>query len=63
MNQDTDNAVKAAQTADLLCGDLQDLVKSQNRLLSRIALEILADAARMRSRILDVVCDLSDRES
>lgn len=63
MNQDEENAIKAAQTADLLCRDLQDMVFSKNRLLSRIALEMLGNVAGMRARILGIASDLSDQNA
>lgn len=63
MNQDEENAVKAAQTADLLCRDLQDMVKSKNKLLSRVALEMLGDVASIRTRISNIASDLSDQNA
>lgn len=58
MNQDIENAVKATQAADMLCSDLRDMVRSENLLLSRMATEVLGEAAKVRNRISDIASDL-----
>jgi len=49
MTRDLENATKAAQCAELLCGDLRELVKSENLLLSDVALAHLQTATRLRT--------------
>ena len=48
---DRERVVKSVQTADLLVQDLRDLVKSENPLLSDIALELLKPAAEVEQRL------------
>ena len=49
--QDTENVIKAAQTANLLVQDLRELVKSENLLLGDIALEVLEQTVRIEQRL------------
>ena len=51
MTPDLENATKAAQSAALLTDDLRALVRSDNPLLSDIALRELADVAALRTRL------------
>ena len=48
---DIENIAKAIQTADLLGQDLQQIVQSDNLLLSHLAMQELAEIGRMRSRL------------
>lgn len=56
--QDIENAVKANQTADLLCADLQEMVKSKNALLSDMALMMLVSAVELRDRTNRIAASL-----
>lgn len=50
-NQDQENLVKSSQTANLLVQDLQALSRSENPLLSEIALEALQQAVLLEKRL------------
>lgn len=60
MKQDIENAVKAAQTADLLCADLLEMVKSKD--VSLVALVMFEDATKLRDRISNVAATLKEDE-
>jgi hypothetical protein len=49
--QDQENLVKSSQTANLLVQALQALSRSDNPLLSEIALEVLQQAALLEKRL------------
>jgi hypothetical protein len=49
--KDKENLIKAGQTADLLVQDLRELMKSNDPLLSDIALDILEQAAKIEQRL------------
>lgn len=53
--QDKERVVKASQTANLLVGDLRDMVKTENLLLSDFALETLELAVRVEQRLKRIV--------
>jgi hypothetical protein len=48
---DQENLLKSSQTANLLVQDLRDLVKSDNPLLTEIAIEILQQAVQIEQRL------------
>ena len=48
---DQENLVKSSQTANLLVQDLRDLVKSDNPLLTEIAIEILQQVVQIEQRL------------
>lgn len=50
-DQDKERIVKACQTANLLVQDLRELVKSDNPLLSDIALELLQQGVQIENRL------------
>lgn len=56
--QDVENAIKAGQTADLLCQDLQTLAISENKLLSSFAMIYLEKAAELKTHLARVSSDL-----
>ena len=49
--QDKENVIKASQTANLLAQDLQSIVKSDDPLLSDLALELLEPVVRIEQRL------------
>lgn len=49
--RDQENLLKSGQTANLLVQDLQALSRSDNPLLSEIALEVLQQAALLEKRL------------
>lgn len=51
LDQDIQNTTKADQCADLLMRDLGDLKRSDNPLLGDIALELMTDLSKIRSRL------------
>ena len=51
MNHDLENATKAAQCAALLCDDLRALVRSDNLVLSDVAMNYLADAQNLKANL------------
>ena len=62
MNKDIENATKAVQCAALLCADLYELVRSDNLLLSDIAMEHLADAQNLKARLERIASNLEQME-
>jgi hypothetical protein len=46
-----ENITKAAQTADLLCGDLTEAIKSAPPILGLLLMERLEEAAKLRSKL------------
>ena len=49
--QDKENIIKAGQTADLLVQDLRSLVRSDDLLLSELALEMVEWAVKIEQRL------------
>ena len=49
--KDKENLIKSGQTANLLVQDLRELMKSNDPLLSDMALEILEQAAKIEQRL------------
>jgi hypothetical protein len=60
---DQENLVKSSQTANLLVQDLRDLVKSDNPLLTEIAIEILQQAVQIEQRLnrIDSITRLEEK--
>jgi hypothetical protein len=50
-DQERENVMKASQTANLLVQDLQAMVKSDNLLLSDLALDLLEVVVRVEQRL------------
>lgn len=50
--QDKENLIKSAQTANLLVMDLHELISSKNILLAELAMSIHASAAEIEQRLL-----------
>lgn len=63
MTRDMEKATKAAQTAELLCKDLAELVKSDNLLLSEMAFAELTIAANLRVRLERLQTNLETMEA
>ena len=63
MSIDLENVTKAAQTSELLCKDLAELVKSDNLLLSDIAFAELTIAANLRVRLERLQTNLETMEA
>jgi len=59
MKADLEKATKASQCAALLCDDLRDLVSTENILLSDIALNHLAIAAKLDADLDHLVSSLA----
>lgn len=63
MSRDLENATKAAQCAALLCGDLLALVRSDNPILSDVAMNHLATAQNMKADLDRLAANLEKMES
>lgn len=59
---DIENATKAAQCAALLCDDLRELVRSDNLLLSDIALQHLGFAQNLKADLDRLASNLKQME-
>lgn len=59
---DIERTTKAAQCAALLCGDLRELVRSPNLLLSDIAMQHLADAQNLKANLERLASNLKQME-
>jgi hypothetical protein len=62
MSPDLENATKAAQAASLLACDLQALVRSDNPLLSDIALSELGRVVALSTRLERLRANLEEME-
>ena len=62
MNHDLENATKAAQCAALLCDDLRALVRSDNLVLSDVAMNYLADAQNLKANLDRLAFNLKQME-
>lgn len=62
MTPELENAAKAAQCAALLCDDLRELVRSDNLLLSDIAMQHLADAQNLKANLDRLASNLKQME-
>ena len=62
MSRDLENATKALQCAALLCEDLRELVRSDNLLLSDIAMQHLADAQNLKANLDRLASNLKQME-
>lgn len=63
MNRDLENATKATQGAELLCNDLKALVRTNNLLLSDVALAELEIVAALHLRLQRLQANLETMES
>lgn len=62
MNHDLENAIKAAQGADLLCQDLRGLAITDNLILHDAVIAELQIAAAQRIRMERIVANLKQME-
>lgn len=62
MNHDLENTTKAAQCAALLCEDLRELVRSDNLLLSDIAMQHLGFAQNLKANLDRLASNLKQME-
>jgi len=62
MSKDLENATKAAQCAALLCDDLRALVRSENLILSDVAMHHMADAQNLKANLDRLAANLKQME-
>lgn len=63
MNHDLENAIKAAQCADLLCQDLRALAITDNLILHDAVIAELQIAAAQRIRLERIAANLKQMEA